>query len=101
MKEVTRDDILTYLRENKQFLFSEYHLVKIGLFGSFTRGEDTEDSDIDLLVEFEPNTEDLMEIKSRIKRMLKNRFNREVDICREKYIKPYFKPQILQSVIYV
>ncbi len=101
MKEITRADIINYLRENKRFLFSEYHLTKIGLFGSFATGEDSENSDIDLLVEFEPNTEDLLEKKNQIRTMIKRRFNVEVDICREKYVKPYFKSQILKSVIYV
>jgi len=101
MKEVSKDDILEYLKENKRFLFSEYHLTKIGLFGSFARGEETDNSDIDLLVEFEPGTEDLMEKKNRIRNMFKKRFNVEVDICREKYIKTYFKSQILKSAIYV
>lgn len=101
MKEITRADIINYLRENKRFLFSEYHLTKIGLFGSFATGEDSENSDIDLLVEFEPNTEYLLEKKNQIRTMIKRRFNVEVDICREKYVKPYFKSQILKSVIYV
>ncbi|HRD79595.1 MAG TPA: nucleotidyltransferase domain-containing protein [Saprospiraceae bacterium] len=90
-----RDKILSFLEQRKSELFSEYQLIRIGLFGSFARNEATEDSDIDLLVEFEPDTENLSEKKSRIKSL------REVDICREKYIKPYFKSQILESAIYV
>ena len=73
----------------------------MGLFGSFAKGDVTASSDIDLLVEFEPDTEELLEKKTRIKNMIKRQFNLEADICREKYIKPYFKSQILQSVIYV
>ena len=98
---VKRDEILSFLRAKKDKLFSDYQLVRIGLFGSFARNEGTEDSDIDLIVEFQPNTENLSEKKSEIKRLVAERFNREVDLCREKYIKPYFKSQILQSVIYV
>lgn len=96
-----RDKILSFLEQRKSELFSEYQLIRIGLFGSFARNEATEDSDIDLLVEFEPDTENLSEKKSRIKSLLEKQFNREVDICREKYIKPYFKSQILESAIYV
>lgn len=98
---VNKEDILSFLRSNKDQLFAEFHLVKLGLFGSFARGEESEDSDIDLIVEFKPNTENLTEKKSKIKSSIQNRFNREVDICREKYIKPYFKAQILPSTIYV
>ena len=98
---IKRDEILSFLRERKVELFSEYQLIKIGLFGSFARNEETEFSDIDLIVEFQPNTENLAEKKSKIKDLVAKRFNREVDLCREKYIKPYFKSQIQQSAIYV
>ena len=85
----------------KKEFFSDYQLVKLGLFGSFARGEATQDSDIDLIVEFEPNTLNLSEKKSSIKSTLQKQFHIEVDVCREKYIKPYFKSQILESVVYV
>ncbi|QQS28917.1 MAG: nucleotidyltransferase domain-containing protein [Sphingobacteriales bacterium] len=98
---IKRDEILSFLKENKELLFSECQLVKIGLFGSFSRNEGTEDSDIDLIIEFQPNTQNLSEKKSKIKSMVSKKFDREVDLCREKYIKPYFKNQILQSAIYV
>lgn len=96
-----RDEILLFLSDRKEALFSEYQLVKIGLLGSFSRNEGTAESDIDLIVEFQPNTENLSEKKAGIKSILKKQFNKEVDVCREKYIKPYFKAQILNSVIYV
>jgi len=98
---IDQTEILLFLKEKKEDLFSEYQLVKIGLFGSFARNEGTENSDIDLIVEFKPNTENLSEKKSKLKVLFKNQFDREVDICREKYIKPYFKAQILKSAIYV
>ena len=96
---IKKDEILSFLKEHKDQLFSEYQLIRIGLFGSFARDE--ANSDIDLIVEFEPNTENLSEKKSKIKDLVAKKFDREVDLCREKYIKPYFKHQILQSVIYV
>lgn len=96
-----REDVLTFLRENKENLFTEFRIVKIGLFGSYARNEQTEDSDIDLIVEFMPNTDNLSEKKAKIKALLTEQFNRKVDLCREKYIKPYIKSQILQSAIYV
>ncbi len=99
MKE--RDEILAFLTDKKEDLFLEYQLVKIGLFGSFATDSVTDKSDIDLLVEFQPNTDNLSEKKSKIKEVIGKQFNRKVDLCREKYIKPYFKSQILKSVIYV
>ena len=98
---INKSEILSFLKERKEELLFEYQLVKIGLFGSFARNEGTENSDIDLIVEFQPNTENLSEKKSKLKNLVKNHFDRDVDICREKYIKPYFKEQILKSAIYV
>lgn len=96
-----RQEILDFLKERKEELCKEFHLIKIGLFGSFAQNKNTEDSDIDLLIEFLPKTENIHEKKLKIKELLTNKFGLEVDICREKYIKPYFKDQILQTVIYV
>ena len=98
---VEKQNILNYLSQNKSRLFSDYHLTQIGLFGSFARGEQTATSDIDLVVEFESNTSDLFTLKLKLKEEIKSRFNKEVDICRLKYIKPIFKAQILSEVEYV
>ncbi|WP_158858073.1 nucleotidyltransferase family protein [Lunatibacter salilacus] len=98
---INSSEILSFLKENKALLFDECQLVSIGLFGSFSRNEGTENSDIDLIVEFQPNTENLSEKKSKIKDLVARRFDRDVDLCREKYIKPYFRNQIIQSAIYV
>jgi len=98
---VTKEEILEYLTQKKQDFASDFQVTKLGLFGSFASGEPTEDSDIDLLIEFAPDTEGLSEKKDKIKSILKSRFEREVDLCREKYIKPYFRTQILNSAIYV
>jgi len=72
----------------------------MGLFGSYARGEQKERSDIDLLVEFEENTQDLYELKLQLKDLFKERFGIEVDICREKYIKPRIKKTILKETVY-
>ncbi len=100
-ENITREELISYLREKKETLFSDYGLVKLGLFGSFARNEYSEDSDIDLLIDFQPNTPDLYDKKLAIKSLVESHFDRKVDLCTEKYIKPYFKSQILRSVIYV
>lgn len=60
---ITRSEILSFLNENKAVLFDECQLISLGLFGSFSRNEGTENSDIDLIVEFQPNTQNLSEKK--------------------------------------
>ena len=92
--------ILSYLASNKERMQREYHLVRIGVFGSYARGEQTADSDLDLLVEFEEGTGNLHEIKQKLKNELQSVFCLPVDICREKYIKPFLKSHILQEARY-
>jgi len=48
-----RDAVLEKLRELKPVLKKEYMVTKLGLFGSFSDNTYTEDSDIDILIEFE------------------------------------------------
>ena len=95
------DEVLDFLRNHRQAIKSDFRIVKLGLIGSFARGEQTEDSDIDLLVEFEPNTDDIFEKKLQLKDLLKTSFDRDVDICREKYVKPYIKRYLSKEAIYV
>ncbi len=95
------DEVLEFLRNHRQTIKSDFRIVKLGLIGSFARGEQTEASDIDLLVEFEPDTDDIFGKKMKLKNLLKASFGRDVDICREKYMKPYIKSYLLKEVIYV
>jgi len=97
----SKEDILLFLRENKDLLQRKYHLSKIGLFGSYARNEQTENSDIDILVEYQPNTPKLYDIEDNLRDFISNSFNRKVDICTEKWIKPLFKNLINKDVIYV
>ncbi len=85
------DEVVEFLRKHRQTLKTDFRIAKLGLIGSFARGEQTENSDIALLVEFEPNTDDIFGKKMKLKDLLKTSFDREVDICREKYMKPYVK----------
>lgn len=97
----TQKEILNFLSENKNELFLKYHLSKIGLFGSFSREEATENSDVDIIFDFKENVTDVYGVKIELKHYLSKAFNRSVDLAREKYLKPYAKKQILQDAIYV
>lgn len=93
-------EIIDFLKENKTFLKEHFHCSEIGLFGSFARNEQTDKSDIDLLVVFEPNTPDLYEVEESLKQYFKIHFNREVDICAKKWINPIFRPLVLKEAVY-
>ncbi len=97
---LTKETIIDFIRKNRDHIGSNYRISKIGLIGSYARGDQSEDSDIDLLVEFEPGTEDLFQLKSELKQYFKKHFNRDIDVCREKYIKPYIKEHILKEAFY-
>lgn len=97
----TRDDILNFLSQNKNYFRERFHIVKIGLFGSFARNDQNSTSDIDLIVEFKANTQNLYDLKREIKQFIKNDLNLDVDIAREKYINPKYKKSILKETHYV
>ncbi|QTA91361.1 nucleotidyltransferase family protein [Desulfonema magnum] len=50
---LTKEKITEKLREKYPYLVSEYGIKRIGLFGSYSKGEQTEDSDVDIIAEFE------------------------------------------------
>lgn len=98
---ITRKEILDFLKEKEDYLKSTFNLTKLGLFGSYALNQQHEASDIDLIVEFKPNTSDLHYKKQQIRLFVGSHFGKKVDLCREKYIKPYFRETILNSAIYV
>ena len=97
---LSTEEILFFLKENKSFLLKKFHCTEIGLFGSFARNEQSEKSDIDILVQFEKDAPDLFSLELEMKEYLKKHFNREIDICSKKWIKPIFKPLVLKDAIY-
>jgi hypothetical protein len=94
------NQIIQFLTENKPYLKTRFHCSEIGLFGSFARNEQTDQSDIDILVVFEPGTPNLYQVELELKEYLQKSFNREVDICSKKWIKPIFRPLVLKEAIY-
>ncbi len=73
---------------------------KIGIFGSYSRGENTENSDIDILYSFEEAI-GLFKLIN-IKGDLELKLNKKVDLVSEKYTHPKLKPFIIKylKVIY-
>ena len=96
----TKDQILIFLAKNKKLFREKYHIIRIGLFGSYAREEQNINSDIDLLVEFEENTQDLYDLKLQLKDFFLKNLGIEIDVCREKYIKPRIKMHILEETVY-
>jgi predicted nucleotidyltransferase len=55
---MTRDEIIKELSKNKSYIQQNFEVSKIGLFGSYAKNKQTEDSDIDIYVEFKHKTFD-------------------------------------------
>ena len=97
---LTPEEIIRFLKENKSHFKNRFYCSEIGLFGSFARNEQKNDSDIDILVVFETGTPNLYNVEQELKEYLENYFKRDVDICSKKWIRPVFKPMVLKEAIY-
>ncbi|KAF0202037.1 MAG: hypothetical protein FD170_2275 [Bacteroidetes bacterium] len=95
---VTKDDIILKLRELKPLLYKDYSVKEIGLFGSFSDETFTEESDIDLLVEFErPIGWKFFSLEIYLEKI----FNRKIDLVTKNALKDQIKESILKQVNYV
>ena len=97
---LTQKEIMQYLKENKDFFKIKFNILKIGIFGSYARNEQTETSDIDIIIEMPLDTTEIFEKKQELREVLKQTFHCKIDICRERSIRPMFKKIILKDVIY-
>lgn len=88
------------LEAAKMHLKKNYHVKRIGIFGSYTRGEQSKKSDIDILVEFERGHKDFFNF-IRLKHYLEDLLGKKVDLVMEKAIKERLKARILREVLYV
>ena len=78
------------LIDNIRQYLSTQPVKKAWLFGSFSRGEETADSDVDILVEFDRTGKPVTLLTyARIWRELKERVGREVDLVEEGTLKPF------------
>lgn len=94
-KERFLDELISFKNANSKPL----GILSMGLFGSFARGENRPDSDVDIFVEMEtPNPFILVEIKEELEKL----FNRKVDIVRlRNSMNPFLKARIEKEGIYV
>jgi len=74
-------------------------ITRSAIFGSYVRGEETEKSDIDLLVEYPKGTNlfDVVDLQDK----LENALGRKVDLVSYKTIKPRLKPYILSEQVQI
>jgi len=87
------------LKKHENTIKDKYHVRKIGVFGSFARGEEKEGSDIDVLVEFERGGK-TFDTYMDLKFFLEDLFNRKVDLVTVEALRPQLKDNILREVVY-
>ncbi|ORJ62523.1 nucleotidyltransferase family protein [Geothermobacter hydrogeniphilus] len=92
-------DIQKTLSQHLDELKTTYGVERLGLFGSFSRGEQTPSSDIDLLVEFTHPVGFFQFL--RLERELSTLLGRRVDLVTRKALKPHIGQRILAEVKYV
>ena len=92
-----KNDILYFLKSEKDSFRKLFSVRKIGLFGSFVRGDNKAQSDIDLLVEFdEPTFDHYMDLKFYIE----DKLGLSIDLVISDALKPRLRPHIEREVIY-
>lgn len=93
-----QSDIETKLQALKPVLFNKFHVSKIGYFGSFATGEQTDKSDLDLLVEFsQPIGWEFFTLE----KFLEKEFGLSIDLVTKDALKERIKKPILNQVKYV
>ncbi len=98
-KIVNKQEIIDKLRELKPELEQKYFVKEVGLFGSYVRNEQREDSDIDILVDYGKDA--TLFVFGELQYMLSELFDKKVDIAMKKTLKKRIGKQILSEVIYV
>jgi predicted nucleotidyltransferase len=96
----TKEYILRAIKSNKKDIL-RFGIKEIGLFGSYIRDEQSENSDIDILIDFEPDKENFdnyMAVYDIIEKLFKNQ---RVEIVTKNGLSPYIGPRILNEVKYV
>jgi len=90
---MNKDEIKTIIKNNRSIL-DKYKVIFIALFGSYVRNEQKQDSDIDLLIEFEtPTFRNYIGLLSDLKALLGN----NVDLVCRDALKPRIKTYILSE----
>ena len=99
MKQLlSHKDILRLLKAEKAFLRNEFGVINIGLFGSYAKGSQQVDSDIDLLVELK---EPRFEWIAGLQMYLEKRFDKKIELVRKSdNVNRRFTQRIENEVLY-
>lgn len=90
-------NIIDIPRRRDSEIKERFHVKRIGLFGSYARGEETESSDVDIMVEFEqPTFDNFMKLAFFLEDLL----GRKVELVTPDSLSPYIAPYVKDEVIW-
>ena len=94
-----KQEVINIIRDSKPELGTRFGVERLGLFGSYVRGQQRKRSDIDILVSFSREIDlfDFVELRE----FLEARLNGKVDLVMESALKPAIGKRILAEVEYV
>ena len=97
---ITKEIIIDILKSQKLKL-SKFGVNNIGLFGSYLTNEQSDKSDIDLLIDFDPQKESFDNYMA-VYDILENIFgNNRIEVVTRNGLSPHIGPKILKDVMYV
>lgn len=94
----TKHDVLNLLFQNRARIRA-FGVRRLGLFGSFARGDQATPSDVDLLVEFEEGRKTFDNFM-QLSFLLEDVLQRRVELVTLESLNPYIGPHILREVEY-
>jgi len=97
----TLSDIQQILTQIKPQIQEQYHVTELGIFGSYVRGEQTPDSDVDILVSFDPDYRFGLLTYCELEEHLSQTLGTPVDLVMKDGLKPRIGQHILKEVIYL
>ena len=95
----TKEHLLALLQEH-QHQIRGFGVRRLGLFGSFVREHQGSESDVDMLVEFEPGCK-TFDAFMQLAFFLEALFGRRVELVTPESLSPYIGPYILREIEYV
>ena len=99
MEIASTGELIAYLKDRKPFLRERFGVTRIGVFGSFARGGQGLESDIDLVVELEKSKKNIHSF-FQLRRLLEKELSRKVDLGFEHSLKPIVRENIKGKIIY-
>jgi predicted nucleotidyltransferase len=94
-----RTEVRDQLRDMMAELRGQYHVKKIGIFGSFSQGRQTEQSDVDLVVEFDQPIG--MMAFAHLRNVIADRLGIRVDLVTPDGLHPLIRDRVMREVVYV